>query len=712
MQPLSQILGTGTANPVNTAQPISGKPPLSSIFNTQDTSKPSLDSIFTGTQPTTEPTIPEEKPSVGGFINNIGSSAWNFGSGIVQTVLHPLKTVEGIEKVGAGAVLKGVGALTGKDFSNDQAVQAFDKVVNFYGQRYGGKDIGEVAKHVANTAYTDPIGFLMDASVLTGGIEGGANAMRVAGQASDIAELTAGMSAIDKAAFLEETSRAGVLGKGAQVAQGVSDVAKTLNPAVQAGKIIGKATEGVKAALPEKLATAGENAKQGLSNWWDETLNATKSGFKGLAKSEAAGKDTTDFLANKQVAWRNLGLNVKPEIVGTKLDLTKMIEQLNKDSEPMNTTLRKYLENKPEMVQVDDLRNQVLKAVDTPDNKAANLTETLQKEINNEFDNYKKAYGDWFKQVDLQDIKVNKIKQSGIFDQTKPKWRSDVDYQIGKAARQAIEGSAGKDSMEAQLNKYIGDHMDAVKQLNKINGQTIKGGRLGKYVGMVAGSSIGKSPLGKVAGLIGGNWVADVLINMDVNNPIRNILLKYAKDNEPRIYQEALDAIKESEAQRATRLALPGAGETSQGPIELPEAGVLKGQQTLKEPIGVNPETKPTPTIPLEESKIIEENKKLPPLNMLNNPEANPFFKSFNKKIDEPTGKGFKEPVKTVALDASTKLPKDYDGMLKEVQLRSGKKGMNEEEIAHGATVQKENGISDKKISIWIDKQLKKYPTK
>lgn len=124
---------------------------------------------------------PPEKKSVGGFIKNIGKSGADLIGGVVNALIHPVKTAGALGNLALGAGQKLVG------YEGD-ASAAVDQVVDFYKTRYG-KDIKE-------TLYNDPIGVLADLTTVLGG--GGA-LLRTAGKAGKISELATASGAADKA---------------------------------------------------------------------------------------------------------------------------------------------------------------------------------------------------------------------------------------------------------------------------------------------------------------------------------------------------------------------------------------------------------------------------------------------------------------------------------------------------------------------------------
>ena len=171
-----------------------------------------------------------EKKTVGGFASNIIPSALGVAEGIGEAVKHPVKTVTSIGKTLAGGV-QSIPAVSdfydkhaserGKDMVSENK-QAFESVVKYFGDRYGGKDVNEVVKSIGDTAYKDPVGFALDlSSIFSGG-------QAVAGKVSKVAEAV-GATKTAKVA--------------SQVSKAAGVAAEATNPIVAPMKLFGKATE-------------------------------------------------------------------------------------------------------------------------------------------------------------------------------------------------------------------------------------------------------------------------------------------------------------------------------------------------------------------------------------------------------------------------------------------------------------------------------------
>jgi hypothetical protein len=147
---------------------------------------------------------------------NVGKSAMGVASGLYQAVRHPLDTLEGIGRLGSGAVnnmapeqMKALDAFLAdrgmKEPSDQREVTAQRELAGEAGKalknRYGG------LQNIKHTLINDPVGSAMDASLLFGGgaaVAGKAStAGKVLGRAAEVTNpLTLPMAAARKGAAL------------------------------------------------------------------------------------------------------------------------------------------------------------------------------------------------------------------------------------------------------------------------------------------------------------------------------------------------------------------------------------------------------------------------------------------------------------------------------------------------------------------------------
>lgn len=149
---------------------------------------------------------PVDEPSVGGFVRNIGSSAFELGKNVVGAVAGVFtpnleeNTVANLGRVGLGVAEKVIPGQQGHE-------KYADAVGRYYKQRYGS--------NLAQTLYEDPVGVVADVAGLATGIGGAA---KLAGASKIAATATKAGSILDP---VQAIGRAGgaakpLLRKGAE----------------------------------------------------------------------------------------------------------------------------------------------------------------------------------------------------------------------------------------------------------------------------------------------------------------------------------------------------------------------------------------------------------------------------------------------------------------------------------------------------------------
>lgn len=169
---------------------------------------PEYDAKFSSSTPV-QPKQPES-PSLGGFMGNVVKSGANAVSGIAEAGVNAFNpdpnknTVVNLAKIplGVGGYIadKAYGEITGTpvrtNFLGSQ--DTVDNVVNSYKDRYGSFD------KVKDTAYNDPVGTALDASMVLGA---GGNLLGKVGTASQSANVSRVGSGFTKAAELVDPIR-------------------------------------------------------------------------------------------------------------------------------------------------------------------------------------------------------------------------------------------------------------------------------------------------------------------------------------------------------------------------------------------------------------------------------------------------------------------------------------------------------------------------
>jgi hypothetical protein len=103
-------------------------------------------------------------------LKNLPESAAGFGAAVVDPILHPVRTMEGVGRMMAGASDLAMGDQTPE-------AEGVKDIGKFFAERYGGWE------NLKQTMATDPVGFLADIStVLTAGGSGAARLPGMAGR--------------------------------------------------------------------------------------------------------------------------------------------------------------------------------------------------------------------------------------------------------------------------------------------------------------------------------------------------------------------------------------------------------------------------------------------------------------------------------------------------------------------------------------------------
>lgn len=281
-----------------------------------------------------------------------------------------------------------------------------------------------------------------------------------------------------------------------------------------AGAVVKKAVGGV----VNKIKPSADTAVNELRSVWEKLFRATKTGTKKFEKGVRFDRDASEFLAKK---------GEMPNIVGNKYDTTGTVKKLADDVEYLESILSENAKLSKAKVGVKEFKNLVLKAIDNPTNRAEGTIAQKRNEIIRLFKEFKKSYGDKIKLEDIQKIKTQQGKLSKVFDAAKPKFAQDVNYQVSKTARKLFEQKMVGTPVEA-FNKQVGQYMNAIEMLNTINGNVVKGGRLGQYVGRTVGAIAGSQGgfFGTISGMVVGDRVAATLSKLSAGSPILRAAIK------------------------------------------------------------------------------------------------------------------------------------------------------------------------------------------
>jgi len=205
------------------------------------------------------------------------------------------------------------------------------------------------------------------------------------------------------------------------------------------------------------------------------------------------------------------------------------------------------------------LRTQALAQADSQ--FSGTVLDSANEQINKEFDALKGQYGDGKGNISLTDATQIKSYLQGQtnYDATRPTNVTATNKIMASVTRQAVEDTAETNGLPgvAEINKIIAQHEEALKFLNRINGQTIKGGKIGIHVkegigaaaGYAAGSAVGGafgSPtigaaVGTMAGGAAGNLFSKFLQKFSTGGTISAAAIGRMAAQDPEVVQKFLD---------------------------------------------------------------------------------------------------------------------------------------------------------------------------
>lgn len=248
---------------------------------------------------------------------------------------------------------------------------------------------------------------------------------------------------------------------------------------------------------------------------YEDAAGSTKSGIRAASKTASKGLDSNpEFLAHAGILPETDEINGRRVFTtGEESASQKEVQgRISALTDLRDEAITKAGTSHP--MSLEDLRQTSLERADGEFSGTAK--KTVEDHINAEFDAYKAQFGNGKGKITLTE--ANEIKKDlqgkTNYDATRPTVLTRANSIMANVAKSSVEEGASEAGLKGvqDINKIIQQHIDAKAFLNRINGQTIKGGRIGKYVegavGAYAGNTLGASlggGLGGVAGtLVGG----------------------------------------------------------------------------------------------------------------------------------------------------------------------------------------------------------------
>lgn len=248
-------------------------------------------------------------------VKNVPSSAGRLVSDFAKAVTSPIQTAKAIGQVGLGLAQKGAEGLGLREDGNTQSEQAAQVLLDFYKDRYGGKE------QIKQTAINDPVGLIADLTGLLGGVGAAAKAAGTVGKVGGLA----------------------------QAGRAVESIANTLDPIAVSTKV---ATNVATKAVPQRAGSFGAYIAGITSGTEDAPILAFERTLRGddMSNVKAAMRGGTadatlrdrvltgiDSLERKRAAEYRDALG--PEVLGKKLEASKVFSKLDEALDAMDLDL-------------------------------------------------------------------------------------------------------------------------------------------------------------------------------------------------------------------------------------------------------------------------------------------------------------------------------------------------------------------------------------
>lgn len=369
-------------------------------------------------------------------------------------------------------------------------------------------------------------------------------------------------------------------------------------------KITGEATSVAKGAAKELADVASSAGKKKLLSSVERSVDSLEAKYVELFTGQSPTKQKKFKIAQDVTEIKNLAgtqgippqrvlaeAGVIPKQDGARLSTLTQAEEFRNRANSLQELNQKVLQEAELHVPRTNLRDVEVKAIQKvrDSNNTSSAKDQMIAKIQQEFSSARSEYGNEVPLTVMDKIKSSQWKATK-FDSTVPQIDRDVHYAIGNAYKEAIESSAkaaGADDV-AQLNRNIGDIQEAAKFLEGLNGKTVKGGRTLNISSRIIGATIGAQS-GVLAAIIGGaagDATASLLISNYVAGPVKRLLLRQIKQENPIAYEKAAKWLADKKIYRDELLQLPAAG-ASGAPVIPPspttyESPAKKSTQTLQ----------------------------------------------------------------------------------------------------------------------------------
>ena len=330
-------------------------------------------------------------------------------------------------------------------------------------------------------------------------------------------------------------------------------------------KAPGTLIAGDSAITSKVVAPARARAISSLEQTYEELLTGNKTAKKKFNQSQIVTERKNLAGTDGRPPQTTLAeAGIIPKQRGARLDTVGQANEFRQSTRPLQSANRKALQEVEQSTPPIDFSQAENKAIEKVVNSrnTSGDKESMIAKIHESFDAARREYGPSGK-ITLFDDQKSAHWDKTKFDTAVPQLDRDVHYAIAKGYQQVIEETANQAGYKevAQLNREVGDRLEAAKFLESLDSKVVRRGQLGKYVFGVVGSTLGHTIPAKIIGYLGGEAVANMLISNAVAGPVKRLLLKNLQTENPQAYNEAIKWLNEQSSNREGRLLLPAPAE-------------------------------------------------------------------------------------------------------------------------------------------------------
>lgn len=383
------------------------------------------------------------------------------------------------------------------------------------------------------------------------------------------------------------------------LSQGKTD-ASVLKPGLGTALGGGIAGAGLGASSLYKKFLGEQEVVSRVQQAYEDAFGATKTGIqKGSSIEARSGTSPGEFLANAGIPPETQEINGR-RVFTTGPD-SGTYQAIQQRAEALTNLRDMAIAKSGATNNFNDLRIRMLAKAEQ-DFSGSSL-EAARSQINKEMDalardpKYRVGADGNMSAADTTKMK-SYLGQQAKFDTATPSNVRDTFRTMSGVAKDAVEETAQKSDVPSikTMNRLIQQHLDFLDTngkkglLSRLNGQTLKGGRLGKYVyetigglaGEGASNALGGGLVGNIAGpilgSIAGSKVSQFMQKLAAGGPFSAATLGRMATEDPEIVQQFLEYIGSKGGERIAPTVRP---------LQQTAGGLLSGFAKKKSPAGL-----------------------------------------------------------------------------------------------------------------------------